>query len=380
MLPSGGKQGRYEAHLGNVLDTTRFTVPYIKSFDLVLNALDNIPARRRVNRLCLAAGTPLVEAGTTGYLGQVTVIDKASNVECYECKAKPTQKVYPICTIRSTPSQPVHTIVWAKELWKLLFGSKVEDSMLFEDDDIGKEEENEEERKTEDKEEEDKEEEKEKSTYMEQVTSLRTLLSTKTNDSKEQIHKATTTILHALYGLEIQKQINMDRYKSSKTLPTPITLEQIETSVKENGVAPSKQKTFVSTNVWSMEENIQEFISCVVDAYTLLQKHSDDESTTSPLVPEFDKDDDLSMRFVTCASNLRSIVFDIQPIQSYYGAKGIAGNIIPAIATTNAIVAGLQVLQVFHILKRQMELEETKGKEDKDKEKEDCKGGVAQDC
>ncbi len=60
------------------------------------------------------------------------------------------------------------------------------------------------------------------------------------------------------------------------------------------------------------------------------------------------------MRFVTAASNLRNHVFDIQPIQSLYSAKGIAGNIIPAIATTNAICAGLQLLQVFHILRAQL--------------------------
>ena len=32
------------------------------------------------------------------------------------------------------------------------------------------------------------------------------------------------------------------------------------------------------------------------------------------------------------------------PVQSLYEAKGTAGNIIPAIATTNAIIAGLQVI------------------------------------
>ena len=33
---------------------------------------------------------------------------------------------------------PVHCIVWAKEFWKLCFGDKCEDSMLFEDDNVGK--------------------------------------------------------------------------------------------------------------------------------------------------------------------------------------------------------------------------------------------------
>ena len=32
----------------------------------MLNALDNLAARRHVNRLCIAAGQPLIEAGSTG--------------------------------------------------------------------------------------------------------------------------------------------------------------------------------------------------------------------------------------------------------------------------------------------------------------------------
>lgn len=37
----------------------------------MLNGLDNLDARRHVNRLCVAAGTPLVESGTAGHKGQV---------------------------------------------------------------------------------------------------------------------------------------------------------------------------------------------------------------------------------------------------------------------------------------------------------------------
>lgn len=118
------EEARYTPHHGNVLDNSKFNVPYLQQFALVLNALDNITARRRVNRLCLASGIPLIEAGTAGYLGQVTVIDKNASVECYECQVKATQKVYPICTIRSTPSMPVHCVVWGKELYKLCFGGK----------------------------------------------------------------------------------------------------------------------------------------------------------------------------------------------------------------------------------------------------------------
>ena len=45
----------------------------------------SLDARRHVNRLCLAAEKPLVESGTEGYLGQVTVIHK---VHCFHNHSK----------------------------------------------------------------------------------------------------------------------------------------------------------------------------------------------------------------------------------------------------------------------------------------------------
>ena len=58
------------AHHANVKNP-EFNVDFFKQFNVVLNGLDNVDARRHVNRLCLAAGVPLVESGSTGYLGQV---------------------------------------------------------------------------------------------------------------------------------------------------------------------------------------------------------------------------------------------------------------------------------------------------------------------
>jgi len=64
----------------------------------------------------------------------------------------------------------------------------------------------------------------------------------------------------------------------------------------------------------------------------------------------FDKDDEDTLDFVTASANLRSIVFGIDT-KSRFDIKQMAGNIIPAIATTNAIVAGLCVLQAFKVLR-----------------------------
>lgn len=63
---------RVLAHYDNI-KAAKFNIEFISKFSIVLNALDNVDARRHVNRLCLAAQVPLIDSGTTGYLGQVTL-------------------------------------------------------------------------------------------------------------------------------------------------------------------------------------------------------------------------------------------------------------------------------------------------------------------
>lgn len=97
--------------------STDYGVNFFKKFDVVLNALDNRAARNHVNRMCLNAEVPLIESGTAGYNGQVELIKKGLT-QCYECTPKAAQKSFPGCTIRNTPSEPIHCIVWAKHLFK----------------------------------------------------------------------------------------------------------------------------------------------------------------------------------------------------------------------------------------------------------------------
>ncbi len=63
----------------------------------------------------------------------------------------------------------------------------------------------------------------------------------------------------------------------------------------------------------------------------------------------WDKNDDIDLRFVTASANLRAYIFGIN-LTSKFDVKSMAGNIIPAVATTNAIVAGITVLQARKIL------------------------------
>jgi ubiquitin-like 1-activating enzyme E1 B len=344
--PSSPPPCLYEAVHGNVCDSSVFDAPFVSRFDVVLNALDNVAARRRVNRLCLAArggeGVPMVEAGTTGYLGQASVVTRA--VQCYECRPQEAPKVYPICTIRSTPTLPVHAIVWAKELYKLLFHPKVEESMLYEavdgEDEAGGGE--------------DEEEgeggggSREPSTYMRAVLDYRGALARASGaeavaqdgdaDGKG-VEGMARDVLRRLYGDEIQKQLGMGRYKAARKTPAPLDVEELLPAGGGGGegggggggsanAAGSRRHD----QVWTRGQCAREFVRCLADAAALLASSSPSPSSSSSsergggaparvLLPEFDKDDDLGMRLVTAAANLRSYAFGIEPIQSYYSAK-----------------------------------------------------------
>lgn len=64
---------------------------------------------------------------------------------------------------------------------------------------------------------------------------------------------------------------------------------------------------------------------------------------------KFDKEDDLIINFIFAASNLRAWNFGIKH-ESRFKVKDIAGNIIPAIASTNAIIAAVQAMEAIKLL------------------------------
>jgi ubiquitin-like 1-activating enzyme E1 B len=78
---------KIEAHHANIKDA-QFNVDWFRDFAIVFNALDNLDARRHVNRMCLAADVPLIESGTTGFNGQVQPIRKRIT-ECYDPNPSP---------------------------------------------------------------------------------------------------------------------------------------------------------------------------------------------------------------------------------------------------------------------------------------------------
>ncbi|CAG8755186.1 14665_t:CDS:2, partial [Dentiscutata heterogama] len=138
-----------------------------------------------------------------------------------------------------------------------------------------------------------------------------------------------------------------DMWKTRKR-PVPLVYEEIE-KLKDTELQTDQttdSNTLRDQRLWSLTENFSVFL----DSIKRLSKRLLAEKSTNPDASlTFDKDDIDAIDFVTATSNLRARIFGIEE-KTQFQVKAMAGNIIPAIATTNAIVAGMIVMQAFKVL------------------------------
>ncbi|KAK6363816.1 E1 ubiquitin-activating protein uba2 [Orbilia blumenaviensis] len=307
------------AHHANIKEPN-FSVEWFRSFTIVFNALDNLDARRHVNKMCLAADVPLIESGTTGFNGQVQVISRAVT-ECYDCTTKPVPKSFPVCTIRSTPSQPIHCIVWAKSyLFNELFGASEDEAPEFDHS-------------------EDTENAQEIKNLRQEAQELKRIRETLGRPEFAQ------NVFEKVFNKDIIRLLEMKDMWRNRKPPTPLSFEFLFSDLQTSlNPAQGDQK------IWTLGENFSVFC----DSLDRLSRRIQDlKAAGGDSLLSFDKDDEDTLDFVAASANLRSHIFGIE-CQSKFDIKQMAGNIIPAIATTNAITAGLCVMQAFKVLRQQI--------------------------
>ncbi|GAB1208383.1 hypothetical protein APSETT445_007131 [Aspergillus pseudonomiae] len=286
---------KLEAYHANIKDS-RFNVDWFANFDVVFNALDNLDARRHVNRMCLAADVPLIESGTTGFNGQVQVIKKKLS--------------------RSSE----------------LFGTSEDETPELDST-------------------EDASNAEEIANLRKEAQALKEIR--ESMGSPEFAHKVFTKV----FKEDIDRLRGMEDMWKTRKAPEPLDFEKIQ------GDASSIEPTISSNDqkVWTLAEDLVVFkdrfdlflvppvVILLTDMYhsldrlskrlkTLLDTTKDD---VKPILV-FDKDDVDTLDFVTASANLRATIFGIEP-KSKFDTKPIA--------TTNAMTAGLCVLQAFKVLK-----------------------------
>ncbi|KAF1930934.1 ubiquitin-activating enzyme E1 3 [Didymella exigua CBS 183.55] len=314
---------KIEAYHENIKDS-QFNAAWFQQFNLVFNALDNLDARRHVNKMCLASNVPLIESGTTGFNGNVQVIKKG-DTECYDCVPKPTPKTFATCTIRSTPSQLIHCIVWGKSyLFAELFGISEDDAPEL-DQSLDKEGNN-----------------------ADEIAKLRQE-ATKLKRVREQMGSQNfpRAVFEMVFREDIERLLSMEDMWKGKRAPVALDFDQLS----EESTVPAATLLQDDQRTWSTEENFAIFVDSILRLGQRLEtERAQKEVGKSAVVLSFDKDDADTLDFVVASANLRAAIFGIEP-RSKFDIKQMAGNIIPAIATTNAMTAGLCVLQAFKILR-----------------------------
>ncbi|EKV15800.1 Ubiquitin-like activating enzyme (UbaB), putative [Penicillium digitatum] len=315
---------KLEAYHANVMDA-QFNISWFGSFNVVFNALDNIAARRHVNKMCLAANVPLIESGTTGFNGQVQVIQK-SQTECYDCTPKETPKSFPVCTLRTNPTQPIHCIVWAKSyLLPELFGDSEDEAPEV---DVSENADN-----------------------ANEIAELRKeALELKELRKSLGTEEAFQKIFDKVFRRDIIRLQSMEDMWKEREPPELLDFAQLQ---EESALIASTISTHDQV-VWTLAENLSVFRDSLNRLTHRLKQLQEKclPGQDSPILT-FDKDDVDTLDFVTATANLRAAIFHLE-LKSKFDVKQMAGNIIPAIATTNAMTAGLCVLQSLKVFQNNL--------------------------
>ncbi|KAK0400299.1 hypothetical protein QR680_003445 [Steinernema hermaphroditum] len=334
----------------------------------VANALDNIDARRYVDRRCVYYRLPLLESGTQGTKGNTQVIYPYLT-ESYGSSSDPPETEIPMCTLKNFPHQIHHTIQWARDRFEGLFTNPVEIANSFLSDQRGFH---------------DRLKTVAIGQQVEMLTEVtKALIDDRPNNAEDCIkwarllfeeyyHNTIAQLLFTFPADQITSQ-GVKFWSGAKRCPhfaysasllhaekygiEPVIDKKEVMKVLHTITLPVfKPATGVKIAVTEAEakdaaENVGDDADQVLDGL-LIKLAKMPIASFKPLKQiDFEKDDDTNhhMEFVTAASNLRAENYDIEPADTMK-TKQIAGRIIPALATTTATVAGLISVELYKMI------------------------------
>ena len=361
------------AHVHKVgSDNIEFSNSIMSNVTGVLNALDNISARKFMDEQCFKYGIPLFESGTTATKGNTQPVIPFIT-ETYSATSDPDQeKSFPICTIKSFPNEIPHTIHWAMDQFEFFNRapntmnkfinnpiflnelSQIEKSIAEEDINLFT------------------------NKYPTQLKKIKECAIWAVDMFTENYNNSIVQLLHTFSPThEVTPGVLF--WSGGKRCPQPIIfdinniqhIDYIEATTHLLARCSGLSDNFTRIELCEMISNYKPSIFTPIDKQIAstdaelekikqlnLSINSNTNLTTNlydytaNFIPqEFEKDDDSNwhINWITAASNLRASNYNI-PGATKQQTKGIAGRIIPAIATTTAAVSGLILLEMLKYL------------------------------
>jgi ubiquitin-activating enzyme E1 len=343
-----------EAHM-NRLDESTLSIydrAFFESLSGVCNALDNVAARVLTDSLCCQYHKPLIDSGTEGPHGTFSPFIPRVTDHYAPPPEDPNQNI-PSCTLHRHPTALAHTCVWAREIFQDLF----HDAPQFIVD---------------------------LATKPDFVDDFRAnppgaatrVLTAVLNELK---HKPQTIAECAVWArvtfenLFVTKILDvLHEYEHTENFwtegrrrPSPIafnpeqedhalfvvTLATIRARIWGIPIATADEILGIAANATLSEPQPQ---SEPTDEFeSLLQQVIELRAEVEGVAvrpEEFEKDDESNghMDFIATAANLRAINYQIEPV-TRLEAKRIAGKIIPAMATTTAMVCGFVSIEMYKV-------------------------------